>query len=92
MVVSQYTRNFASLSYSAEPEDWRSVTLNSSKLSSLSLSLIFIYPEGDSSPASSSTSIRSLFFLAGQAATEVVVLTKQTVEVVTVLVELAVVT
>ena len=41
---------------------------------------------------SSSTSISSLFFLAGQAATDVVVLTKQTVEVVTVLVELAVVT
>ena len=41
---------------------------------------------------SSSTSISSLFFLAGQAATDVVVLTKQTVEVVKVVVELAVVT
>ena len=28
VVVSQYTKNFASLSSSAEPEDWSSVTLN----------------------------------------------------------------
>ena len=41
---------------------------------------------------SSSTLLSSLFFLAGQAATAALVLTKQTVEVVTVLVELAVVT
>ena len=51
-----------------------------------------IYLEGVRSLVSNSTSSSSLFFLAGQAATAVVVLTKQTVEVVMVLVELAVVT